>query len=198
MTNDAARDLGAFIDASPSPFHAVAAASAWLEAAGFTAFDEADAWTDATGKHYVVRDGSLVAWALPDASAVASPWRLIGAHTDSPNLRVKPRPDRASAGARQLGVEVYGGPLLNSWLDRDLGLSGRVALRDGSMRLLLVDRPVLRIPQLAIHLDREIVANGLLLNPQLHLVPVWGVGALEADGFRTFLAGELVVAAADI
>ncbi len=195
---DAARDLGAFIDASPSPFHAVAAASAWLDAAGFTALEEADAWTDATGKHYVVRDGSLVAWALPDASAVASPWRLIGAHTDSPNLRVKPRPDRASAGARQLGVEVYGGPLLNSWLDRDLGLSGRVALRDGSMRLLLVDRPVLRIPQLAIHLDREIVTNGLLLNPQLHLVPMWGVGPLEADGFRTFLAGELGVAAAEV
>ena len=190
----AARDLCAFIDASPSPFHAVASAAARLDAAGFTRLDERDRWGNGgLGRHYIVREGSLVAWAAPDALEAGTPWHLIGAHTDSPNLRIKPRPDTGRAGVRQLAVEVYGGPLLNSWLDRDLGLSGRVALRGGVVELVRVDRPVLRIPQLAIHLDREIMTAGLLLNPQQHIVPVWGVGPSDESGFRQFLACELDV-----
>jgi aspartyl aminopeptidase len=193
----AARDLCAFIDASPSPFHLVASVASRLEAAGFGALDERDAW-DGGGRRYVVRDGSLAAWVAPEGLEGATPWRFVGAHTDSPNLRVKPRPDLARAGVRQLGVEVYGGPLLNSWLDRDLGLSGRVALRGGEPRLLRVDRPVLRIPQLAIHLDREIMTAGLQLNAQQHLVPIWGVGGGEEGAFRRFVADELGVAPADV
>lgn len=188
----AARDLCAFIDASPSPFHAVDSAAARLDGAGFSELDERERWDNGgRGKHYIVRDGSLVAWAAPEGLDAGTPWRLIGAHTDSPNLRIKPRPDTGRAGVRQLAVEVYGGPLLNSWLDRDLGLSGRVALRGGDARLVRVDRPVLRIPQLAIHLDREIMTTGLLLNPQQHMVPVWGVGTSDEAGFRKFLACEL-------
>ena len=125
------------------------------------------------------------------ASAAGTPFRIIGAHTDSPNLRVKPHPDAGRAGYRQLAVEVYGGALLNSWLDRDLGLSGRVVVRDGSgsaERLLLVDRPLFRVPQLAIHLDREITTNGLLLNAQQHLSPVWGVGDVSPGAFAAFVA----------
>jgi aspartyl aminopeptidase len=196
-------DLLAFIDASPSPFHACANAAARLEAAGFTRVAEADAWPSSSGGRYLVRDGSLVAWFVPPDAAPGPtleilPFRIIGAHTDSPNLRIKPRPDAGVAGVRQLEVEVYGGALLNSWLDRDLGLSGRVALRGGELRLLLVDRPVLRVPQLAIHLDRDISTSGLALNPQQHLTPVWGIGATEPGGFARFLATELDVDAADV
>lgn len=192
-------DLAAFIDASPSPFHAVATAAGRLGAAGFEALDEHAAWHHAgRGKHFVVRDGSLVAWVAPADVDPSTPWRIVGAHTDSPNLRVKPRPDTGRAGARQLAVEVYGGPLLNSWLDRDLGLSGRVARRDGTLPLLRVDRPLLRIPQLAIHLDRSVNSEGLRLNAQQHLVPLWGIGEVDEGGFRRFLAAELGAGADDV
>ncbi|MDP1805179.1 MAG: M18 family aminopeptidase, partial [Acidimicrobiales bacterium] len=115
--------------------------------------------------------------------------------------RVKPHPDAGRAGSRQLAVEVYGGALLNSWLDRDLGLSGRVAVRTAEgvdQRLLLVDRPLYRVPQLAIHLDREISSDGLKLNAQQHLSPISGVGEVAHGAFRAFVANELAVAADDI
>jgi aspartyl aminopeptidase len=202
-TDEVTAELLAFIDASPSPFHACATAAARLEAAGFTKVEEVDAWPGGHGGRYLIRDGSLVAWKVPEDATPGMPFRIVGAHTDSPNLRIKPRPDTGLAGARQLEVEVYGGALLNSWLDRDLGLSGRVALRTregqaSELRLVLVNRPVLRVPQLAIHLDRDITATGLLLNPQQHLTPLWGVGAAEPDGFRRFLASELDVDPADV
>ncbi len=194
---DAAADLCAFIDASPSPFHAVASAALRLDAAGFGRLDEAAAWPAdiGRGRRYVIRDGSLVAWATSqgDIDDPVDGWRIVGAHTDSPNLRIKPRPDTGRAGARQLAVEPYGGVLLNSWLGRDLGLSGRVALDDGSIVLLKVDVPVLHLPQLAIHLDREINTTGLQLNPQQHSVPVGGLGAPDEGGFRRFVAEHLGV-----
>jgi len=168
---DAARDLCSFIDASPSPYHVVATVAARLEAAGFTAATEAGP-LPGPGAHYLARGGSLVAWRAPER---IDRFRLVGAHTDSPNLRIKPRPDVSRAGCRQLGVEVYGGVLLNSWLDRDLGLSGRVMTAAGEVRLLQLDRPLLRIPQLAIHLDREVNEKGLVLNRQQHLAPLWGL-----------------------
>lgn len=191
---DLAHDLCRFIDASPSPYHAVDEAVGRLEAAGFRRLAESEAWPTAPGPHYLVRGGSVVAWIAPDG--LTQGFRIAGAHTDSPNLRIKPRPDRVSQGFQQLGVEVYGGPLLNSWLDRDLGLSGRVALRgDGpipEIRTFRVDEPLLRIPQLAIHLDRGVNEQGLVLNPQQHLAPVWGLGNRAAD-FAVFLAGTLDV-----
>src|SRR5215216_3719409 len=102
---DATDDLLAFLAASPSPYHAVASAAARLEAAGFKPLDELDQWDDVTGGHYVVRGGALVAWKLAGAASPATPFRIIGAHTDSPNLRLKPHPDGGSAGWRQLAVE---------------------------------------------------------------------------------------------
>jgi aspartyl aminopeptidase len=180
-------DLLGFIDASPSPFHAAAEAARRLDAAGFERVDEGAA-PPAGHRGYLVRDGAVVAWAGVEPGA---PLRVVGAHTDSPNLRVKPLPDTGRAGARQLAVEPYGGVLLNSWLGRDLGLSGRVALRDGSLPLVRVDRPVLHLPQLAIHLDREISTNGLKLNAQAHMAPIWALGDGDEGGFRRFLACEL-------
>ncbi len=194
--------LRTFLDASPSPFHAVAEGAALLDAAGFTSLDETDTWDTSLGRRYVVRGGSLIAWVLSDPAQMDHGFQLVGAHTDSPNLRVKPRPDTGRAGYRQLGVEVYGGVLLNSWLDRDLGLSGRVAVRRGptttSVELVRIDRPLLRIPQLAIHLDRGVNENGLVLNPQQHLAPVWGLGPVDEGGLRAVLGEELGDAPVDI
>jgi len=188
-------ELGAYIDASPSPYHAVAAAVLRLEAAGFVRLEETAAWQLAPGQYYVCRGASVVAFLVPAGLAPGAGVRIIGAHTDSPNLRVKPRPNTGRAGVRQLGVEVYGGVLLNSWLDRDLGLSGRVVVRaaDGGQAELLFafDEPLLRVPQLAIHLDREIHATGLLLNKQLHMAPIWAIGGREERGFENFLEERL-------
>ncbi len=196
-----ARDMAAYIDASPSPYHACSESSRRLEAAGFQSVDEAASWgADLPQKGYVLRGGAIFAWSLPDV-ATARPetgFRLIGAHTDSPNLRVKPRPDSGTAKFRQVGVEVYGGVLLNSWLDRDLGLSGRAYIEeDGALveKLFLVDRPILRVPQLAIHLDRAIYESGLKLDKQNHMAPVMAVGDRSEGAFLEFLAGELGVQA---
>ncbi|NLV54039.1 MAG: M18 family aminopeptidase [Acidimicrobiales bacterium] len=189
-------DLLAFLDASPTPYHAAAEADRRLAAAGSTPLALDDAWSDPPARGHVLADGAVIAWALPATGPAAPPLRLVGAHTDSPGLRIKPRPDTGAAGWRQLAVEVYGGALVNSWLDRDLGLAGRVAVLgpDGpTTRLLRVDRPLLRVPQLAIHLDREITSQGLRLDRQRHLTPVWDVGPVDPGGFRRFVAAALDV-----
>ena len=196
-------DLMAFIAAAPSPFHAVAEASGRLEAAGFTRLDPTASWSDAPDRSFVARGGSLIAWAAPADRPPETPFHLVGAHTDSPNLRIKPRPDTGRAGWRQLGVEVYGGALVNSWLDRDLGLVGssdvRGRLTAPRSGWSCVDRPLLRVPQLAIHLDREINANGLLLNPQQHLARSGASApAVEGEFARVRWPQELDVAAEDV
>jgi aspartyl aminopeptidase len=164
--------LRRFLDASPSPWHAVRSAVDILVGAGFGAVDETVPWADVPDAGYVVRGGALVAWRRP-AGAGPLPVRLVGAHTDSPNLRIKPRPDGDRAGWRQLGVEIYGGVLLNSWLDRDLGIAGRLVAPDGTTTLVAVDEPIARVPQLAIHLDRDVNERGLVLDRQAHMSPVW-------------------------
>lgn len=187
------RGLLTFIDASPSPFHACATAAARLDEAGYTELEELAAWTGGPGRHYLRRGGSLVAWASEPQHQASDGFRIIGAHTDSPNLRLKPHPDSGRNGYRQMAVEVYGGPLLNSWLDRDLGLSGRIVLRGSqgvAERLVHIPRPIARVPQLAIHLDRDISASGLLLNPQQHLSPIWGLGEPTPGGVLAFVAAE--------
>ncbi len=197
---DTALDLISFIDASPSPYHAAAAALGRLTAAGFTEVGLAGAWPQGPGRYAVTDGGSLFAWIVPEGAAASAPFRLLGAHTDSPALRVKPRPDTGRAGLRQLGVEVYGGPLLNSWLDRDLGLAGRVMVRAAGgpqARLVRAHRPLLRVPQLAIHLDPG-VREGLKLDAQQHVVPVWSLGEPDPGGFARFLAAELDVAPGDV
>lgn len=192
------RRLLGYLDASPTPYHAVATAAGLLDDAGFAEATEGEPIV-APGRGYLRRGGALVAWAVDPGHDAASGLRIIGAHTDSPNLRVKPRPDRVTSGWQQLGVEIYGGVLLNSWLDRDLGLAGRVTVRDAdtiTTRLFHDDRPLLRVPQLAIHLDGEIREKGLLLNAQQHMAPVWGLG--DALSFQAYLATTLEVAADDV
>ena len=172
-----AEALLGFLDDSPSPYHAAANAARRLGDAGFTEVEETADWTAVLpDRWFVRRGGALVAAVWPSGLAPTTPVRIIGAHTDSPNLRLKPRPTTVAAGWQRVAVEVYGSPLLNSWLDRDLGLAGRVSVRrpDGpAVALVRLESPVARIPQLAIHLDREVNQSGLLLNPQQHLQPLW-------------------------
>src|SRR5246127_4268915 len=123
-----AAGLCEFIDASPSPFHACATVAARLVGAGYAELSETDRWPEQPGRYFTVRAGSLVAW---KSDGSGGPFRIVGAPTDSPNLRVKQRPDRLVAGWRVVALEPYGGAWLNSWLDRDLGISGRVAGGDG-------------------------------------------------------------------
>jgi aspartyl aminopeptidase len=190
-----AQGLCEFIDASPSPFHACATVGARLADAGYAEVAETDRWPDRPGRYFLVRAGSLVAW---NSEGSGGPFRIVGAHTDSPNLRVKQRPDRSVAGWRVVALEPYGGAWLNSWLDRDLGISGRLSVREGGgvgERLVRIDDPILRVPQLAIHLAED--RKSLTLDPQRHVNAVWGVGE-QRDSFIDFVAERAGVAAADV
>src|SRR3569833_2144668 len=191
-------DLAAFISAGPSPYHVVANVAERLEKAGFRRVAETDAWGDEPGGRYVIRGGAIVAGSAPEGAPPVTPFRTVGAHTDSPNLRVKPRPDSGAHGWRQVAVEIYGGPLLNSWLDRDLGLSGRLVLRDGATRLVAVARPLLRVPQLAIPLDRNVNEQGVVLDRQRHMPPVWGLGPVDEGGLVRFATSEAGVDASEV
>ncbi|WP_406817734.1 M18 family aminopeptidase [Mycobacterium sp. M23085] len=193
-----AQGLCDFIDASPSPFHVCATVAARLVAAGYTELREAKPWPSEPGRYFTVRTGSLVAW---NSEGADGPFRIVGAHTDSPNLRVKQHPDRVVAGWRVVALEPFGGAWLNSWLDRDLGISGRLSVRaddeDGGIahRLVRIDEPILRVPQLAIHLAED--RKSLTLDPQRHVNAVWGVGE-TARSFVDYVAERAGVAAADV
>lgn len=170
-----------------------------LSEAGFVAVASADAHPAGAGRFFTATDGSLMAWVVPEAAAADTPFRIVGAHTDSPNLRLKPRPDSDIGGYRRLGVEVYGGVLLNSWLDRDLGISGRVSVRGDaaipSTRLVLIDEAIARIPQLAIHLDRDVNDKGLVLDRQKHLGAITGI---ESASVLEVVSKRVDVAMTDI
>jgi aspartyl aminopeptidase len=204
--NASAEGLCEFIDASPSPFHVCATVAGRLRVAGFAELSEGDAWpasSEGPG-YFTLRAGSLVAWRSPAAGA---PFRIVGGHTDSPNLRVKQHPDRLVAGWQVVALEPYGGAWLNSWLDRDLGVSGRLSLKAGTSGaggpparggersdrgfdtvedvLVRIDDPILRVPQLAIHLSDD--RKGVALDPQRHVNAVWGAGD-RARSFVDFVA----------
>lgn len=169
--------LMAFLDASPTPFHAVAAMAAPLLEAGFQPLHEHEAWQlQPGGRYFVIRGGSsMIAFRVGRSSLVEHGLRLIGAHTDSPCLRVKPRPELAGQGYLRLGVEVYGGVLLNPWFDRDLSIAGKVVWKnaEGVVQSGLVNfrRPIAVIPSLAIHLDRE-ANKQRTVNPQTDIPPI--------------------------
>ena len=191
-------DLLDFIAASPTPHHCVAEARRRAAEAGFVALDEAADWKLEAGRGYTVeRGGALVAFRIGTEAPSEAGFRIVGAHTDSPNLRIKPQPDFGKEGYLQLGVETYGGLLQYTWLDRDLGLAGRVMLKGegaGTIepRLVRIDRPLLRIASLAIHLDREVNKKGLNLNEQNHLPPLLGLAQdPTVDGLESLLAEEL-------
>jgi len=185
--------LIAFLDAAPTPWHAVAQVSNRLTHAGFLELDLRQSWTLEAGVGYFVtrHDGSLIAWRQP---AEVDRWTLFGAHTDSPNLRVRPQPVMKRHGYFQVAVEPYGGVLFAPWFDRDLSLAGRVAIANqGGVLSELVDfeRPIGTIPSLAIHLDREANSHRTI-NPQEHLPVLIGRADADTDiDFKSLLAHEL-------
>ena len=205
-TRQQAQDLLDFIDASPSPWHAVATCEQRLQAAGFARLDETERWTLQAGdKRYVVRgDAAIIAFVVGSAALAESGLRIIGAHTDSPGLRIKPRPAEEVGGMVRLGVEVYGGPILATFADRDLSLAGRVHVRtpDGfATRLVRFADPLLRLPNLAIHMNREVNESGLKFNKQSELPLLLGVAeeGVKADArFRQPIAAALGVEPDDL
>lgn len=201
-----AQDLLKFIDASPSPWHAVQSVVQRLLAQGYSELKEAERWTLAQGgRYFVVRGGaSVIAFRLGQRSLAEAGFRMIGAHTDSPGLRLKTHAAQASDGVVRLGVEVYGGPILATFTDRDLSVAGRVNIRaaDGfTTRLLKFDTPLVRLPNLAIHMNREVNEQGLKLNKQTELPLIFGLASdkqTAREQFLSHVAGALDVNASDI
>lgn len=189
--SEPAADLCRFVDASPTPFHLVETVVRALATAGFTELAETDPWPSAPGAYVVRRAGSVVAWRSPTSADPAAGFRVVGGHTDSPNLRVKQHHDDRRAGVPVLALEPYGGPILESWLDRDLLVAGRLVLLDGTECLVRTEGPVVRVPHLAIHLDRDQSAP----DRQRHLDGLWTLGSQE---FLPWLAGTAGVDPAQV
>jgi aspartyl aminopeptidase len=178
-------DLAAFVTASPSSYHAAAEVARRLGEAGYTPLDETADWSDTVrpgARLTAIRDGSVIALALPGSAGPGTPFRIIGAHTDSPGFKLKPKPDLAANNWLAAGVEVYGGPIIASWFDRELEFAGRLAHRDGTVHLVRTG-PFARIPHLAIHLDRDFAPDR-----QRDVQPVFGVGRPEDGAVVAHLA----------
>lgn len=177
-----AKEFLSFDDASPSPYHATATIASMLDKAGFERLKESEKWNctlKAGGRYYFTREASsIIAFALDDKYGHDPlSFALIGAHTDSPCLKLKPVGNIRKSGYLQVGVECYGGGLWHTWFDRDLTVAGRVAVRQKSkgtleMRLVHVKKPILRIPNLAIHLNRTVNSEGFKVHKENHLVPI--------------------------
>ncbi|WP_047552615.1 M18 family aminopeptidase [Methylotenera sp. G11] len=202
----AAQDLLDFIDVSPSPWHAVNTVEKQLTTAGFTALNEAHAWQLEAGRSYFVTRGgaSIIAFTLGKQALTDTGFRIVGAHTDSPGLRLKPHAAFSGDGLLRIGVEVYGGPILATFTDRDLSIAGRVTVRTPAgheTRLLKFDNALMRLPNLAIHMNREVNDKGLVLNKQtgLPLLFAESEDGVAADRqFLAFIAASLGVDAAEI
>ncbi len=186
-----------YVDGSPTPYHAVRETKRLLEDAGFVELREEDRWTlKPSDRAFVVRGGtSIAAFICGQAAPHDAGFLLVGAHTDSPSLRVKPKPELLRSGYRQLSVDVYGGVLLSTWFDRDLSLAGRIVVdtdgEHGEPHLIDFERPLLRIPNLAIHLNRGVNSDGLVVNAQTHLPPILALAHSELPDFQSMLAAEL-------
>ncbi len=202
-----ARDLLSFIDSCPTPFHAVDESKKRLVSKGFKELSETEPWDISLGGRYFTtrNSSSIIAFKIGKAAPQISGFKIIGAHTDSPNLKLKPNSVYEKSGYLQLGVEVYGGVLLSTWTDRDLSLAGRVILKESNdnlvTRLVKIDRPLLRVPQLAIHLNRQVNEKGLLLNKQTHMPPVFALIDEKLKGdcpLKKLISLELDVSCEDI
>ncbi|KAF2671441.1 aspartyl aminopeptidase-like protein [Microthyrium microscopicum] len=175
-----------FVNASPTPFHAVKSSRELLEASGFKEIKERDSWSSIVkpnGKYFLTRNAStIVAFAVGGQWRPGNPIGMVGAHTDSPCFRIKPVSKKTADGFLQVGVETYGGGLWHTWFDRDLSIAGRVMARgkDGvvKMKLVKIDKPILRIPTLAIHLDRQ---EKFEFNKETQLYPITGLVAAELN-----------------
>jgi aspartyl aminopeptidase len=169
-----AQELLDFIDASPSPWHVAATVAQRLESHGFKALREGERWQlQSGGRYFVVRGGSsIISFVLGAQTPDQTGFRIVGAHTDSPGLRLKPRAPHAAEPMARLAVEVYGGAILATFADRDLSLAGRIVVREAcgqQTRLVRFARPLLRLPNLAIHMNRNVNEEGLKLNKQTEL-----------------------------
>jgi aspartyl aminopeptidase len=198
MTTPTAQEFLTFLNQSPTAFHAVTNMKKILLDAGFAELREADSWALAAGGRYLVtrNDSSLIALVTSTQDPTVSGIRLVGAHTDSPCLKIKPQPELQRHGYTQLGVEVYGGVLQHTWFDRDLSLAGRVSFRmtDGKLSHALIDfrRAIASVPSLAIHLDRE-ANNGRALNAQKELpLLLQTISTQEKTDFRHILLTQLL------
>ena len=174
-----------FIDASPSPWHVIKSVEAQLASFNFKKLDETLSWSlESGGRYYVVRDeSSVIIFVLGQKPLVETGFKMIGAHTDSPGLRIKPNAATGVDGLLRLGVEIYGGPILATFTDRDLSLAGRVNYKDTNNNivsaLINFDRPLLRLPNLAIHMNRMVNEDGLKLHKQNELPLILSVLAQE-------------------
>ena len=186
-------DLCRQLDSSPTASHLVEYWSLKLAEHRFTEFAHG---TPVNSRGFVRVGGALIAWSNTN-SFESSGLRIVGAHTDSPGLHVKQNPFTKVNNVQQIGVEIYGGPLLNSWLDRDLGVAGVVYDRSGKATLVSTDRAVARIPQLAIHLDRDVNERGLQLDKQQHVHPIWSTDD-AIKSFESFLAAEFSLDEANV
>lgn len=201
-----AQDLLHFIDVSPSPWHAVDTAKLRLNNAGFTELHETDAWQLKAGhSYYVTRgDASIIAFTLGTQALPEKGLRIVGAHTDSPGLRLKPKAAYSGNGLVRIGVEVYGGPILATFTDRDLSIAGRVSIRNGTshaLKLIKFDNALVRLPNLAIHMNREVNEKGLVLNKQNELPLLFGEtedGIAAEQQFLSLIAKQAGVEAQDI
>lgn len=185
----AAEDMMEYIWASPTPYHCVQQTSERLEAKGFKEVSGTGTLGTCNGAHgqtlsdrgYIAKGGSILMW----NRAGSGPVRIVTAHSDSPNLRIKPKADIDKANMKVVGVETYGGLLKNSWLDRDLGVAGHLIVESANSEIeeipVRIDEPLLRVAQLAIHLDGDIRTKGLDLNAQTHLRPIWASADYETD-----------------
>ena len=206
IANTNIQDLLDFIDASPSPWHVVATSAKKLIKSGFIALNESEAWQLETGGRYFVTRGgsSVIAFAIGKNTLPTSGFNMVGAHTDSPGLRLKPNPAHISDGLIRIGVEVYGGPILATFADRDLSIAGRINVRTAKgfeSHLVKFDQPILRLPNLAIHMNREVNEKGLKFNKQTELPLLFGESAdgLEADAqFLEKIAALLKVEVKDM
>ena len=184
------QDLLEFIDASPTPFHAVAETAARLEARGYRRLEEADAWDVAPGdKVYLVRGGgSLAAFHLGQAASPEAGFRLVGAHTDSPNLRVKPNPSSRNPAMRSSASSPTAACCSTPGSTATSRSRGERFSPTGAARLVRFDRPLLRVPSLAIHLNRTVNSEGLKLNAQKHMAPILALDGLEGTELRELVA----------
>jgi aspartyl aminopeptidase len=201
-----AQDLLNFIDASPSPWHAVNTVEQRLISLGFAQLNETQAWQlKPSNSYYVIRGGaSIIAFKVGSQTLTNSGFRMIGAHTDSPSLRLKPNAAYGGDGLVRIGVEVYGGPILATFTDRDLSVAGRVNVRTATgfeARLVKFDHALMRLPNLAIHMNREVNDKGLLLNKQTGLPLIFGeteAGIAADQQFLKHIAEALAVEVKDV
>lgn len=186
--NSIVSDFLHFLNASPTAFHAVDEAKRRLQTVGYQQISEREDWELEAGKRYFFtrNHSTIIAFAVGKKYVAGNGFHVVGAHTDSPCLKLKPVSKVTKGGYLEVGVQTYGGGLWHTWFDRDLTVAGRVIIREGkdgsgpySHKLVRIDEPIMRIPTLAIHLDRNVNSDGFKVNTQSHLVPILATSIKE-------------------